>query len=106
MILQRKPELFEAFRFPTGGKSQHEVCKWVTNNGGRAELWDGVVETLDVPDGDGSRFRWRLMGLECDQVMLTVRPGDLVAKDEHGRFHRLRPESVERLFERIDEEEE
>lgn len=97
---RKKPIEIEAMQFPDDGPTQGEVAAWVVKNGGKLNLYDGVVER-DVKTSTDAIWRWKNASIDTLEGGLNVSIGDYIIKGIKGEFYPCKPDIFEATYEAV-----
>lgn len=81
--------------FPDSGPEQYDVYKWIDENGGKSNLYDGCAED-NVKTSTSANWRWKSISIDgCDK---WCKVGDYIVKDVDGCFRVFTPSEFVKLF--------
>jgi hypothetical protein len=100
MKYRKKPIEIEAMRFPDSGPEQHDVAKWVEENGGTLKLYDGMTEH-GIKTSTDANWHWLGGTIKTLEGSMEVRIGDYIIRGIEGEFYPCKPSIFEATYEAV-----
>lgn len=87
-------------RFPDDGPGQADVARWVDQNGGHLNLYDGLIEK-DVKTSTNAVWRWKTASINTLEGTMSVNIGDYIIKGVKGEFYPCKPDIFEMTYDKV-----
>lgn len=99
-LYRKKPIEVEAMRFPDSGPEQHLVAKWVEQNGGKLNLYNGLTQH-GIQTSTDANWHWINGSIDTLEGTMNVHIGDYVIKGIKGEFYPCKPDIFEATYDKV-----